>query len=698
MDKFFHPDSISVIGASKGKLGGQVLQNLLNGYRGPVYPVNPNYEEILGLPCFPSLESIPHNIDLAIVVVPAALVPSVLKACGRKGVKRVIIESAGFAEVGEEGIALQERCKTIARDAGIRVWGPNCMGLVDVRKRHFFTFMSQQIYEDRLIPGRISLIVQSGMLSAIFLAELSRREIGVSKACSIGNRMDLDECDLLQYFLEDPETDVVALYLESMPRGRLFADIAKQADKPIVVLKGGKSESGARAALSHTYSLSGNSRLQDSVLRMCGVIPADDIYQMMDIANALTMIPEIPSKPRAAILTLSGGAGILACDALERHGIKVAQLSGKTEKALAEIFPDWMPVANPIDLFPAMGVHGREIAFNRTISIVLEDPNVDILLIHYVAGLGDDYLDFESLKKKADNEGKAIFFWLMGRREGLHRFLRQATANSLAVHGEITRIANCLAAARSRHQRMKTASPSPVPEEASEKIRKDIKAFATGNPILDEYDSKRLLKRWDLPVVEERLVNTAEDAINVARILQYPIVLKGLVPGETHKTESGLVRLGIKTPGELKNAFHEIQKKIDGSGRLLIQKYMDMDYELIAGFLLDREFGPCVMFGCGGILSELEPDVVFALAPLERKDALELMGRIRRKRLLNGFRGMAPLDTERMADILVRLGKLGTTYLLIEQIDINPFAVHQGLPTALDAAIILNKGAPHFHG
>ncbi len=470
MDKFFHPDSISVIGASKGKLGGQVLQNLLNGYRGSVYPVNPNYEEILGLPCFPSLESIPHKVDLAIVMVPAPLVPSVLEACGRKDVKRVIIESAGFAEVGEEGIALQEQCKAIAADAGIRVWGPNCMGLVDVRKRHFFSFMSQKIYEDELIPGGISLIVQSGMLSAIFLSELSRREIGVSKACSIGNRMDLDECDLLKYLLEDPETDVVALYLESIPRGRLFADIAKRADKPIVVLKGGRSESGARAALSHTFSLSGNSRLQDSVLRTCGVILAEDIYQMMDIANALTVISGIPSKPRAAIVTLSGGAGILACDALERHGIRVPRLSEKTGNALAEIFPDWMPVANPIDLFPAFAAHGREIVFNQTIPIVLEDPNVDILLIHYVAGVGDDYVDFEGLKKKVDKEGKAIFLWVMGRGEGLHRFLRKARASRLAVHGEITRIADCLAAARSRHQRRKTATQSLMSDKASEGI------------------------------------------------------------------------------------------------------------------------------------------------------------------------------------------------------------------------------------
>lgn len=696
MNTFFDPSSIAVIGASKHKLGGQVMNNLLYGYKGSIYPVNPNYDKIYGIHCFPSLEAIPHPVDLAIVVVPASLVPSVMEACARKGVKRVIIQSAGFAEVGEEGITLQEHCKAIANEAGIRLWGPNCMGLVDVRKRHFFTFMTQGIYEDGLIPGRISLIVQSGMLSAIFLAELTRRGIGVSKACSIGNRADVDECDLLAYFLDDPETDVIALYLESMSRGRLFANIAKKSSKPIVVLKGGRSEAGALAAVSHTYSLSGNSLLLGSIFRMCGIISANDIYQMMDVADALTLLPEIPSKARTAIITLSGGAGILACDALERRGLEVAKLSDDTKKELARIFPDWMPVSNPIDLFPAVGIHGRAVAYARTIPIVLGDPNVDVLVIHYVAGLEDDAMDMAALKWEADKAGKAVFFWLMGRREGSEAFHKNARKNGLAVHGEISRISECLAAAgRFKAQRGHPESPPSEKKEMVGDVSVLLEKHASQNPILDEHDSKLILQKCGLPVVQEKIVGTAEKTLDAAREMGYPLVLKGLVPGEMHKTESGLVYLDIKTEHELERVFEKLRQKVEGKGRILIQKQIKKDYELIAGFLRDREFGPCVMFGLGGMLAELTPDVAFALAPLQRQEALELMKRIRGKRLLEGFRGIRPLNRESMTDILVALADIGTEYPFIEQIDINPVAVHQGIPLPVDATIILNKGVTH---
>ncbi len=332
MDIFFNPGSVTVIGASKRNIGNFVIKNLLAGFNGPIYPVNHNYKEIEGLPCFPSVDDIPRPVDLAIVLVPALSVPSVLTACARKGIKRVIIESAGFAETGEAGLALQEQCGAIAKQAGLRIWGPNCMGIVDVPRGHFFTFMHPGIREEGLLPGRISLIVQSGMMSAIFLAELGRRGIGVNKACSIGNRADVDEVDVLEYLLKDPDTDVIALYLESIPRGRLFARLAEKSPKPIVVLKGGNSPAGAQAAKSHTYSLSGNSRLLNSVLENSGVILADSIFQMMEIANTLTLIPKVNPACRTVILTLSGGAGILACDALEKRGIPIAQLSEDTQK------------------------------------------------------------------------------------------------------------------------------------------------------------------------------------------------------------------------------------------------------------------------------------------------------------------------------------------------------------------------------
>jgi len=402
------------------------------------------------------VEDIPHHVDLVIILVPAASVPSVLDACARKGIQRVIIESAGFAETGQSGLALQDQCVTVAKRAGMRIWGPNCMGIVDVRKNYFFTFMHPGVRKEGLMPGRISLIVQSGMMSAIFLAELSRRDIGIAKACSIGNRADVDECDVLEYLLKDHDTDVIALYLESIPRGRLFAKIAQRSTKPIVVLNGGRSKAGAVAAKSHTYSLAGNSRLLAGVLEGSGVTLVDEIFQMMDLANALTVIRGVNPACRTAIVTLSGGAGILACDAIEKRGLTVAQLSDETKKTISEVFPAWMPVSNPVDLFPAVSSHGREVAFRRTISSVLNDPNVDVVLIHFVAGLDEGLRDLADLKKRADECGKVVLVWLMGLQEGCKRFREEARALGILVHEDVSRMADCLwAAAKFRESRLR---------------------------------------------------------------------------------------------------------------------------------------------------------------------------------------------------------------------------------------------------
>ncbi|HYA93582.1 MAG TPA: acetate--CoA ligase family protein [Thermodesulfobacteriota bacterium] len=689
MDTFFNPDSIAVIGASNRNIGNFVIGNLLLGFSGRVYPVNPNYKEIEGLPCFPSLEDIPHPIDLAIVLVPAPSVPSVLEACARKGVRRVIIESAGFAEAGGEGLALQDQCVGIAKHSGMRLWGPNCMGLVDVHRRHFFTFMHPGVREEGLLPGRISLIVQSGMMSAIFLAEVGRRGIGIAKACSIGNRADVDECDLIEYLLKDPDTEVIALYLESIPRGRLFAQIAEGSAKPIVLLKGGKSKAGALAAKSHTYSLSGNSRLLNSVLKMSGVILADSVYQMMDLANALALIPHVNPTCRTAVLSLSGGAGVLACDALEARGIPVAQLSEETQKSVGKVFPAWMPVTNPIDLFPSVGLHGREVVFDHTIFAVLEDPNTDVLLIHFVAGLDENIPDLEAFKKKADRSGKAVFFWLMGRRKGCERFRQKARALGIPVHDDVPRIAECLWAA-SRFGARKL-SLRVVHANAAPSLSDFPKSppLPSSEKIWDESDSKKLLSGWKIPVVEERLVRSLDEAWEAAQQMGLPVVLKGLMPGEVHKTEQGLVRLGIMDKTLLEAAYHDVDDKLGRRGRILVQRQVKSDYELIVGFVRDDQFGPCVMFGMGGIFSELESDVVFAMAPLDSENALKLIGRIRSRRLLQGFRGMSPLDEDTMADILVKLGDVGIAYPQIEQIDINPLGVSQGAPIAVDANIIL---------
>ena len=689
MRKFFNPASIAVVGASQRRTGFQIIQNLLYGYRGKIYPVNPNYQEIENLSCFPSVGDLPEPADLAIILVPAPAVPSVLEACVRKGIFRAMIESAGFAEVGESGKAIQDRCKEIARREGVRIWGPNCMGLVDVPGKHFFTFMRPRVYEDGLIPGRISLIVQSGMLSGAFLTELGRRAIGIGKVCSIGNKIDVDECDLLQYLLEEPGTDAVALYLESLPRGRMFAEMAKRSNKPIVVLKGGRSEAGAKAALSHTSSLAGNSRLLDGVLQMAGVTLADDFQVLLDLTGGLAMLRKIPSSGRTAILTFSGGAGILSCDLLEKYGLPLARLSAKTKESLGKIFPDWMPVANPVDLFPAMERHGWAKVCDQAAAIAVEDPAVDALLIHFPVGVTDKFPDLAALKRQLEKAGKAAAFWLVGRQQAVRSFRLEALSQGIPVYDEISKaVASLAAAVRFRRRMERAAIPVSRSIRRSAHSPPPIAPQLARERVWDEFDSKALLAKWKIPVVEEKAVATLSEAQKTAHEIGFPLVIKGLVPGAMHKTEMGLVHLGITRIAGLKDAFRKIQQKMGRRGRILLQRQVKIDYELIAGFLRDDQFGPCVMFGLGGIFSELQRDVVFALAPLARKEALELIKGIQGKRLLQGFRGMAALDQGRMADLLVNLGDLGTSYPQIEQIDVNPVAITGGIPLAVDANVI----------
>jgi acetyltransferase len=683
METFFNPKSVAVVGASGKGLGNHVVLNLKAGFKGEIYPVNPNYSEIEGLKCFASLEAIDGPVELAIVLVPAQIIPKVLEVCAAKGTRRVIIESAGFSETGEDGHALQQRCNAIAAQGQIRLWGPNCMGIVDVRKQHFFTFMHPRIRAEGLLPGRISLIVQSGMMSAIFLAELARLGIGVAKACSIGNRADVDECDLIDYLLQDPETEVIALYLESILRGRRFAELARRSAKPIVLLKGGQSQAGALAAMSHTSSLAGNARLLKSILSQAGVVMADSIFQMMDMANTLCLIPRLNPACRIAVLTLSGGAGILACDALERGGLAIATLAPQTKAKLAEIFPPWMPPSNPIDLFPAVALRGRAVAFLGAIAAALSDPGVDALVIHLVAGLEESVTDLTELKKRADALGKSVVFWLMGLAEGKRQLAENARRAGLAVHSDASRLAECLSAAARfnahRASRPESLRPSPAAQHLP---------LAVTTKVWDEFDSKQLLKQWQIPVVAEQIVGDAGQAWAFAQAQGLPVVLKGLAPDKAHKTEHGLVQLDIADQAHLERAFAALRSKLGNQGRILVQRQVPMEYELIAGFVRDVQFGPCVMFGLGGILAELEPDVVFALAPLSVSDALKLIHGLRNRKLLQGFRGMSALDEGATARLLVNLGDLGAAYPAIEQIDINPLVVHRGLLVAVDANIV----------
>ncbi|MEJ2166848.1 MAG: CoA-binding protein, partial [Desulfobacterales bacterium] len=451
----FNPKGVAIIGASANpsKGGYFILNNIMKGFKGGIYPVNPAYSEIDGLTCYRSVLDVPDPVDLAVIFVPAPLVPGVLHECAQRAVPGVMIESGGFAETGEQGRRLQGQLVEIHRDTGIRIWGPNCMGLVDAVHNLVFSFALPAIWEQGLVAGRVSLVVQSGMLSAGFLIDMMTNGVmGISKACSIGNRADVSECDLLEYLIHDPDTGVIGLYLESIPDGRRFIDLCRRTAKPIVVLRGGKSKKGAEAAVSHTASLAGNGAVVSGALAQVGVLEAYDFKQMMDLCRSLANYPKTPARSsrRVAVLTMSGAAGILSADFIEQYGLAVADLSADTVAQLREIYPDWMPVSNPVDLWPAVELHGRQKAYKQAFQAVCGDPNVDAVLFHGFVGGAASGIDMLKMVETARRAGKPLFGWVMGTRDAAHKFQMHAREVGLPVFGELYRAVECMAAVISR--------------------------------------------------------------------------------------------------------------------------------------------------------------------------------------------------------------------------------------------------------
>jgi len=702
---FFKPKGVAIVGASANpyKGGHFILNNVLKSFNGGVYPVNPGYPEINGVKCYPSVLQVPDPVDLAIIFVPAAMVPRVLQECAERGIKGAMIESSGFSETGDSGKRLQERLVEIADKSGIRIWGPNCMGLVDAVHGQVFSFVLPAIWEEGFIPDDVSLIVQSGMLSAGFLIDIMTNGImGISKVCSIGNKVDVNECDIMEYLINDPDTGVIGLYLESILDGRRFIELCQRSDKPIVVLRGGKTPKGAEAAMSHTASLAGNGAVISGALAQTGVVEAHDFKQMMDLCRSLADYPELllKSSGRVAILTMSGAAGILSSDFIEQQGLAVADLSENTVNTLQKIYPSWMPVSNPIDIWPAVEMHGRKKVYPEAFKAVCADPGVDAILFHSFVGGFASSDNISNLVEMTKAAGKPLFGWLMGKRDDAHQFQMKARELGLPVFGELYRAVECMAAVLLR-KALPTEYSAGIISTGFAAVGKKVQKIAEdGNNPLDEYKSKQILSLCDIPVVDEKIVSLRSEAKETAENLGFPVVLKGLLPGKIHKTELGLVRTGISSAEEVATVFVELQKTMSNNGRILLQKQIQGYPELIAGLIRDPQFGPCVMCGFGGILAEVLADSVFAVAPLRRPDALGLIDRLKTQKLLNGFRGFPAVDRDALADILVRLGQLGVSFPRIKEIDINPMIVCEGLPVAVDATIILEKNiksqAPNY--
>lgn len=695
MEFFFNPKGIAVVGATANKLKGgyAIFRNLVIGFKGGIYPVNPRYKEIDGIRCYDSVKDVPDPVDLAIVFVPGKNVLKIIKDCALRDIKGVMIEAGGFAESGDQGKAIQEELTAFARNAGIRLWGPNCLGIVDAVHRKIFSFVSPVIW-DELIPGDVSLIVQSGMLSGGFLINcMSHGIMGISKVCSIGNKMDVDECEILEYLTNDPGTKVIGLYLESINHGRKFMEICQSSSKPIVLLTGGKSSQGAAAALSHTASMAVNGAVVKGAMVQAGVIEAMDFNQMMDLCRSLAAYPElhISGNGRIAVLTYSGGAGIVSSDFIDQMDLRIAKLSISTREKLKTVFPEWMPISNPVDLWPAVERHGADMAYGTAIKAVCADPGADAIFIHVFTGAFSLDFDMEFLADHAKLAGKPVFCWMIGTSDGAKKFKMKALNFGIPVFSELFRAVECMNTVFVRKKNLEHLSRITPETEPIQIIETSRQILESETGILDEYLSKQVLSGCGIQVTEEYLAVSVEEAEKNAGRLGSQVVMKGLVDGKIHKTEAGLVKLGISSEDGIKTAFNDLQTAMGPRGKVLIQQQIQGDLELIAGLMRDPQFGPCVMVGLGGVLAEILNDSVFGVAPLTHTQAQELIGKLKTRKLLNGFRGASAVDRDALAEILVKLGQLGCEYPKIKEIDINPLIVCKGKPVAVDASVILSE-------
>jgi acyl-CoA synthetase (NDP forming) len=446
MKSFLQPRSVAVVGASSDpKKGGYaIVSNLKEKFSERLYPVNPGSLEICGLPCFRNVMELPEPVELAIVFVPSESVPGVLEECASKGIRRVMIQSAGFAETGERGLALQNRCKEIAENAKMRLWGPNCMGVVNGCSGMVASFIRTDAWQGRLICGDVSLIVQSGMLAAGFLVQIMQEGyFGVSKACSIGNRCDVNECDLLEYFRDDPDTSVVAMYLESISDAGRFRKAVTALNKPVLLLKGGTTSRGAEAARSHTASLAQDSAVAEGLFRQLGIHRAFDFLELADLTKAVTLWKGKKGGKRIGVVTFSGASATVATDHLIHQGMSVPLLSEKSRAGLAEIFPSWAEVENPVDLWPAIERTGRMSAYRIALEVIMDDPCVDSIFVHA-------YVDSTILEPLAEALGalqsteKAAALWVIGDANAIKTLRTRVEAMQIPMYTEIARAVRAL--------------------------------------------------------------------------------------------------------------------------------------------------------------------------------------------------------------------------------------------------------------
>ncbi|MGD0485791.1 MAG: acetate--CoA ligase family protein [Syntrophorhabdales bacterium] len=696
MDPIFHPGSVAIIGATGklGKVGRLFMARFVEAGFRELYAVNPGEREIMGIKSYPTVPDIPHPVDFAMILTPTDSALQAVRECAAKGVKTIVITTSGFAEAGRKGEELQREMVRVARSGGCRIIGPNCIGIYCPSSRLPYSL------GQGMKSGSVGLVSQSGFFADYVTHRTTANGIYFSKAASCGNESDLTATDFLEYLGEDPETEMIIAYIEGLKDGRRFYNVCKKVSKkkPIILWKGGMTEGGARAAVSHTGAMAGSGATWEGVMRQAGIVSVKSFEEVFDCLHAFRLQP-LPSGRRVGIVSAPGSTAVAATDVCLDLGLEVPKFSTRTTERLRKAMP---PVGgsinNPIDLSLASAVNPR--LHGDAIRILAEVADVDMILL--IAIVGGELLRDIVLQATADIKTKKplAVTEMVGTEESIGRDFPVLLSSGISVYSDGARAAKALSRlweyARFRMRlpaaaQERSGSTRKTPATSGRDAQVTEKALRERRTVLSEHESKEVLRAYGIPVTKERETRDEREFREALEEIEFPLVIKASAPALAHKTEQGLVYPDIRNEQEAVAAFTQIMAKFKGEKpAILVQEMIRGSRELMVGLYRDEQFGPCVMFGLGGIFTEILKDNTFRVAPIDRQEALDMTGDIKARNIMGASRGMPAADVDQLADILIKVGAIGVDHPYVKEIDINPVILAGSKPVAVDALIVLS--------
>jgi len=677
---FLSPKSIAIIGASdkRGSVGRTITSNIMNGFKGTVFPISPTRPTVFYKKAYKSVLDVPKPIDLAVIVTKNTIVPIVLEECGKKKVKGVIIITAGFKEVDEEGAKLEQRLKDIAKKYKIQVIGPNCLGVMNLDPK---TMMNSTFLKITPKSGEIALVSQSGAICAALCEDASAQGIGFSAVVSMGNKAVMSEIDVLNMLANHKQTKVIVMYLEDMGNGQEFLKVCKnitrKLKKPVLVLKSGRSPEGAKAAMSHTGALMGSDEIYDALLKQSGAIRVDTMEELFDYAVAFSKQP-LPTKGELVIVSNAGGPAIISTDACSKNGIKMAKIDNIRSKIDA-VIPPWGSSRNPVDIVGDADFN----RFSNVLNHVLGHPNVGSVISMCTPSGTLDYDKLaEVIVAMSKKYKKTMLASLMGLDEGItnRKILAEGGIPYYTyAEGAIRTLAAMLRFTKWISSPQGKISKFKVNKAAAKKIFDKVKK--DGRPNLLEEEGQEVLRAYGFPLPKSTLAKTENDAVKIAKKIGYPVVMKIASPQIIHKSDAGGVKVNLTNDNDVKSAFEEIvsnakkyNKKAEIKGVLIVEMIKG-GKEMIIGSKLEPGMGPVIMLGMGGIYVEVLKDVTFKLAPVTDKEADDMISSIKMKKILEGVRGEKPSDKAKLSECIQKLSQLVTDFKEIKELDMNPVLV-----------------------